>query len=89
MRIISASEFRSHQRKYLDLARCETIFIKSRTSSKPIALVEVDEDDILSATEMDSIRQGLEDVKAGRTFQMLPNEGLTNFLERMTEEGNV
>lgn len=55
MNVITATEFRKHQRKYFELAESEPVFI-TRTGKPPIALTPVDlncvlEEEVVGATE--------------------------------------
>ena len=42
-----------------------------------------DDDEMLSEGELLSLQKGLEDIKAGRVYEMLPNESLTDFIKRI------
>lgn len=86
MRIITSREFRANQKKYFDMAEKETVLV-SRRNGRPIIIKVAEEDDLLSKEELLSIQRGLEDVKAGRTYEMKPEETLDMLLNRM--EANV
>jgi len=71
MKIITTREFRENQKTYFDLAETERVIIHRGKNRKPVLLTPIDE-----CTETDiffsdpvilaSIKQGLEDVKAGK-----------------------
>jgi len=71
MKIITTREFRENQKTYFDLAETERVIIHRGKNRKPVLLTPIDE-----STETDiffsnpavlaSIRQGLEEVKAGK-----------------------
>lgn len=84
MQIITTREFRAHQRKYFQMAETEKVYVMRRNARPIVISVAADDDDEdLSAEELASIRRGLEDIKAGRTYAMLPGESLEDFLDRM------
>lgn len=56
---------------------------KQRRSSHQIGKGNAVTGEELTAEELSSIRRGLEDIKAGRTYAMQPDESLNSFLERM------
>ncbi|MDO5035940.1 MAG: prevent-host-death protein [Porphyromonas sp.] len=64
MNVITATEFRSNQRKYLELAEKEPVFI-TRSGRTPIALTPVDLSTYPTEREMEAIKQGLEDYEKG------------------------
>ena len=82
MQIITSREFRANQNKYFDMAERETIFV-SRRNARPIIINVADDDEMLSEGELLSLQKGLEDIKAGRVYEMLPNESLTDFIKRI------
>lgn len=86
MRIITSREFRANQKKYFDMAEKETVFV-SRRNGRPIIIKVAEEDDLLSKEELSSIQRGLEDIKAGRIYEMKSGETLDMLLNRM--EANV
>ena len=71
MKIITTREFRENQKTYFDLAETERVIVHRGKNRKPVLLTPIDE-----STETDiffsnpavlaSIRQGLEEVKAGK-----------------------
>lgn len=83
MQIITTREFRAHQRKYFQLAETEKVYVMRRNARPIVISVAADDDEELTAEELSSIRRGLEDIKAGRTFEMQPDESLESFLERI------
>lgn len=64
MNVITATEFRSNQRKYFDLAEKEPVFV-TRAGKTPIALTPVDLSAYPTEMEMEAIKQGLEDYEKG------------------------
>ena len=83
MQIITTREFRAHQRKYFQLAETEKVYVMRRNARPIVISVAADDDEELTAEELSSIRRGLEDIKAGRTYTMQPDERLESFLERI------
>lgn len=59
MNIITATEFRNNQRKYLDLAEKEPVFVK-RAGKPLIALTPVDLSEYPTEEELQAIKDGLE-----------------------------
>lgn len=83
MQIITTREFRAHQRKYFHLAETEKVYVMRRNARPIVISVAADDDEELTAEDLSSIRRGLEDIKAGRTYAMQPGESLDSFLERV------
>lgn len=81
MHIVSTREFRANQKKFFDLAEKEIVLI-ARKNARPIAVSVVNEDDILTKEELQSINAGLEDIKAGRIHKKEKGESLSEFLNR-------
>ena len=84
MQIISTREFRANQKKYFELAEKEAVFV-TRKNARPIMISVADKDDFLSKEELQSIQKGLNDIKLGRTHQIMENESLSDFLDRIEE----
>lgn len=82
MHIITTREFRANQKKYFDMAEKETILV-TRGNGKPITLSVADEKNIPTPAELASIQRGLDDISNGRTDEMLPDETLDDFLNRI------
>lgn len=82
MQIVTTRDFRANQKKYFDLAEKEPVFVMRR-GARPISISVVNDADILSGAELESIRRGLEDVKTGRTYKMDGNEPFSAFLDRI------
>lgn len=59
MNVITATEFRRNQRKYLDLAEREAVFV-TRAGKTPIALTPVDLSEYPTEEEAKAIKEGLE-----------------------------
>ncbi len=86
MQTITLQEFNDNQSFYIHRA-VNGEQMQITLEDKVFKIAPVDEG--LSADELESVRRGLEDVKAGRTYGMLPNETLSQFVERMEREGDV
>lgn len=69
MNIITATEFRSNQRKYFDLAEKEPVFV-TRTGRTPIALTPVDLDYSINEEDLKSINNGIKDLREGRVSEV-------------------
>lgn len=82
MQVITTRDFRANQRKYFDMAEKEPVFVMRR-GARPISISVVNDADILSETDLASIRRGLEDIKTGKTYSMGQNESLDAFLDRL------
>jgi hypothetical protein len=71
MRVITAREFREKQKDYLNLAETERVIIHRGKKRKSVLLVPINENtetDIFFSDPnvLNSIKEGIEDVKAGR-----------------------
>ncbi|MCF0058235.1 hypothetical protein [Dyadobacter sp. CY356] len=71
MRVITAREFRENQKDYLNIAETERVIIHRGKKRKPVLLVPINENtetDIFFSDPnvLNSIKEGIEDVKAGR-----------------------
>lgn len=82
MQIITSREFRANQRKYFALAEKEPVFVMRR-GAKPVSISVVNDSDMMSASDLESIRRGLEDVKTGNTHTLGANESLDALLDRV------
>lgn len=82
MQIVTTRDFRANQRKYFALAEKEPVFVMRR-GAKPISISVVDDSDILSESDLESIRRGLDDIKNGRVHKMSADETLEDFLDRI------
>ena len=78
MNIITATEFRSNQRKYFDLAEREPVFV-TRAGKKPIALTPVDLDSYPTQEETKAIEEGLEAYKRGEYTTIDPDNVWESF----------
>ena len=85
MQVVTARDFRANQRKYFEIAEKEPVFVMRR-GARPISISVVNEDDMLSADVLQSIRQGLDDIKHGRVYKLNANETFDELLNRV---GNV
>lgn len=82
MQVVTSRDFRANQRKYFAMAEKEPVFVMRR-GAKPISISVVNDDDILSASDFESIRRGLDDIKAGRTYRISSDESLDGLLDRI------
>ena len=82
MQIVTTSEFRANQKKYFDMAETESILV-TRRNARPIVIKVADDDDMLTTAELQSTRQGLDDVRNGRTRRTNEGESLSDFLDRI------
>lgn len=65
MNVITATEFRNNQRKYLDLAEREPVYV-TRAGKTPIALTPVSLDESFSTEEIEEIKQSLQQIREGK-----------------------
>lgn len=88
---VSSREFRSKQKSYLDKAANGAEVLITRGKKEAFRLVKVTEDDTLMSKEafFARIERAIADVKEGKTYQMLPDESLDDFLNRMEKDGNI
>lgn len=72
MRVVSTREFRDNQKKYLDLIDQNERVIVQRGRKKAYELRPLTETDYIQSDPeiMESIRQGIEDIKAGRVTRI-------------------
>lgn len=82
MQIISTREFRANQKKYFELAETEPVFV-TRKNARPALITIAEEDDMLTKEELSAIKQGLDDIRNGRTYRMQTGESLTEFINRV------
>ena len=82
MCIITAKEFDADPKKFFDLAERETVVV-TRSNGKSVRIDAIDDEDMPSPEELESIRRGLEDIRHGRTHRMLPGESLDEFIDRI------
>jgi len=66
MTIITATQLRANQRKFLKMAETEPVYV-TRRGEQPLIIAPATDEDGLTPKELESIRRGLEDIKAGRT----------------------
>jgi len=84
MEIITSREFRANQKKYLELAESETVYI-ARRNKKPIAISVADDDNMPSKEDLEAINRSLEEIRSGKTYEMKPKESLDDFVDRVKE----
>ena len=65
MAIITATQLRTNPQKFLKLAETEPVYV-SRRGATPMQIVPISDDE-LTPKELESIRRGMEEIKAGRT----------------------
>lgn len=65
MEIITAKELRANQKKYLDIAADEPVFIMRRNAS-PVVLTSADDFYIPTKEELLAIQKGLNDIQEGK-----------------------
>lgn len=82
MQIVTSRDFRANQRKYFDIAEREPVFVMRR-GARPVAVSAVNDNDVLSAEDLQAIARGLEDIKCGRVHKMGENESLDDMLGRL------
>lgn len=82
MHMITARDFRANQRKYFEIAEREPVFVMRR-GARPVSISIVNESDMLSEADLQSIRRGLDDIKAGRTYELKADESLDSLLDRI------
>ena len=85
MLVVSSREFRDRQKSYLDKIDAGIELLIQRGRSKAYKVTAVSEDDTLMSKEefFAKIDRSLQEAKEGRTFAMLPNESLDDFLSRI------
>jgi len=84
MAIITATQLRRNQRKFLKLAETEPVYV-SRRGAPALQILPADENG-LTPKELESVRRGLEDIRTGKMRSMQPNETLDDFLNRVCIE---
>ena len=82
MVIVSGKEFRSRQRKYLDMAADgQTVILRTRRGSFRITSLSED-DTLLSKEELyDKINKGIQDIKSGKGYTVTSKRDLEKFLD--------
>ncbi len=82
MCIITAKEFNADPKRFFDLAERETVIV-TRSNGKSVKIDAIDDDEMPSPEELESIQRGLDDIRHGRTHSMLPGENLDEFIDRI------
>lgn len=87
---VSARNFRSNQKSYLDKAALGTDVLILRRN-EAFKLSKVSEDDTIFGKEdfLAKVERAIADVKEGKTFAMEAGESLDAFMDRMERKGNV
>ena len=85
MLVVSSREFRDRQKSYLDKVDAGMEILIQRGKNKSYKVTPVSEDDTLMSKEefFAKIDRSLQEAKDGKTFSMLPNESLDDFLTRI------
>jgi PHD/YefM family antitoxin component YafN of YafNO toxin-antitoxin module len=65
MEIITAKELRANQKKYLDMAAEEPVFIMRR-NARPVVLTSADDFYVPTKDELLAIQKGLNDIEEGK-----------------------
>lgn len=91
IQIITSSEFRNNQRYYLDKAKEEGVVFISQRNEGIFALRPVTEIELYYSNPkvQEDLKVAREQVAKGEVYEMLPDESLDQFVDRMEEEGNV
>lgn len=86
----TAREFRSQQARVLDLAdRGDKVIIR-RGRKRAYTLVPVEDDDLEMTPELRArIEEARKEYRAGKYYEMKPDENLDSFLDRLEAEGVV
>ena len=82
MCIITAKEFNADPKRFFDLAERETVIV-TRSNGKSVKIDAIDDDEMPSPEELESIQRGLDDIRHGRIHSMLPGENLDEFIDRI------
>jgi prevent-host-death family protein len=82
---VTSREFRTNQKSYLDQVAQGTEVLITRGKNEAFKITKVaDEDSLMSKSEFYSmIKQALQEVEAEKTYAMLPDESLDDFMKRM------
>jgi prevent-host-death family protein len=85
---VTSREFRTNQKSYLDQVAQGTEVLITRGKNEAFKITKVaDEDSLMSKSEFYSmIKQALQEVEAEKTYAMLPDESLDDFMKRMEQE---
>jgi antitoxin (DNA-binding transcriptional repressor) of toxin-antitoxin stability system len=85
---VTSREFRTNQKSYLDQVAQGTDVLITRGKNEAFKITKVaDDDTLMSKSEFYSmIKQALQEVEAEKTYAMLPDESLDDFMKRMEQE---
>ena len=75
MQIINTNEFNANQKKYLDLAEKEPVYV-TRENAPTLVINVVNDEDTPSPEELLAIQKGLEDIKNGNTTSIEDNNNI-------------
>ena len=76
---VTASDFRANQKKYFDMAE-KTPIIVTRVGKRPVKISVVEES--FTKEELQSIKEGMEDIKNGRVVEKRKDESWEEFFKR-------
>lgn len=87
MVFVSSREFRANQRKYLDLAKNNTVVITSRCHGN-YRLVPISDDDVIVDEDVlqSKINRGIAEYEQGKATAIAEGESMQDFLNRMIAE---
>lgn len=90
MLTVSARDFRTNQKSYLDQAALGTeVLIMRRNEAFKLSRVS-DDDTIMSKKDfLSNVEQAISDIRRGNSYSMKGGESLDDFLDRMERDGNV
>jgi antitoxin (DNA-binding transcriptional repressor) of toxin-antitoxin stability system len=85
---ITSREFRTNQKSYLDQVAQGAEVLITRGKNEAFKITKVtDDDSLMSKSEFyNMIKQALQEVEEEKTYAMLPNETLDDFMKRMEKE---
>ncbi|MDR0976694.1 MAG: type II toxin-antitoxin system Phd/YefM family antitoxin [Prevotellaceae bacterium] len=87
---VSSREFRSNQKNYLDqVAQGRELLVTRKNEAFKVTKVATDDTLVNKEDFLAQIERAIADVREGRTYAMMPNESLDDFLRRMETEGHV
>lgn len=87
MVFVSSREFRANQRKYLDLAKSNTVVITSRSHGN-YRLVPISDSDMIvdDAALQEKISRGIAEYEQGKVTAIAVGESMDDFLNRLIAE---
>lgn len=84
IQIITSSEFRNNQKHYLDKAKEEGVVYISQRNEGVFSLRPTSEIELYYSNPkvQEALQEAREQIKAGETYEMLPDESLDEFMKR-------